>query len=132
MLLFFFVLSVISYSNITPDVCPLAFCSGSIAIQYASCHFQNQYVPTPLCSKNRVEKNLFPWKQKTYAIWKLEQSDTDPTRTKNRRPIRHKSWRSAIAIRYNGNMPLHAFQGRFVIVRQGHKHLSIKKPLQTP
>ena len=57
---------------------PLGFWSGSIAIRYASYHFQNRSVPTPLRYENHAEKNLFQWKQKAYPIWKLERNDSDP------------------------------------------------------
>ena len=60
------------------DVFPLAFRSGSIAIRYASYHFQNRSVPTPLRYENHAEKNMFQWKQKAYPIWKLERSHSDP------------------------------------------------------
>ena len=57
-----------SYPIIIPDVFPLAFQSGSIAIRYASYHFQNWSVPTPLRYKNHTEKNMFQWKQKAHPI----------------------------------------------------------------
>ena len=56
----------------------LAFRSGSIAIRYASYHFENWSVSTPLHYENHAEKNMFQWKQKVYAIWKLERSHSDP------------------------------------------------------
>ena len=52
--------------------------SGSIAIQYASYHFQNRSVPTPLRYENHAEKNMFQWKEKAHPIWKLERSHSDP------------------------------------------------------
>ena len=73
------------YPIIVPDVFPFGFWSGSIAIRYASYHFQNRSVPTPLRYKNHVEKNMFQWKQKAYLIWKLEQSDNDPVWWKHKR-----------------------------------------------
>ena len=59
-------------------VFPLAFRSGSIAIRYASYHFQNRSVPTPLRYENHAEKNMSQWKQKANPIWKFEQSHSDP------------------------------------------------------
>ena len=67
------------YPIIVPCVLPLGFWSESIAIRYASYHFQNRSVPIPLHYENNAEKNQFQWKQKVYPIWKLEQSDSDPT-----------------------------------------------------
>ena len=49
-----------------------------MAIRYASYHFQNMSVPTPLRYEIHTEKNMFQWKQKAYPIWKLERSDNDP------------------------------------------------------
>ena len=57
-----------SYQIIVPDLFPLAFPSGSIAIRYASYHFQDRSVPTPLRYENHSEKNMFQWKQKAYPI----------------------------------------------------------------
>ena len=78
MQVFCFHLNSKSYPIIVPDVFPLAFWSGSIAIRYASYHFQNRSVPTPLHYENHGEKNPSKWKQKGYPIWKLERSDSDP------------------------------------------------------
>ena len=69
-----------------PDVFPLGFWSRSIAIRYASYHFQNRSVPTPLRYENHAEKNLF--------------------QNGNRRSIRYENWNGAIAIRYDGNIVL--------------------------
>ena len=57
---------------------PLSFWRGSIAIRYASYHFQTWSVPSPLRYENNAEKNLFQWKQKAHPIWKLERSDSNP------------------------------------------------------
>ena len=78
MQVFCFHLNSKSYPIVVPDVFPLAFRSRSIAIRYASYHFQNRSVPTPLRYKNHAEKNMFQWKQKAYPIWKLERSHSDP------------------------------------------------------
>ena len=67
-LIFCFHLNSKSYPIIVPDVFPLGFWSGSIAIRYASYHAQNRSVPTPLRYENHAEKNLFQWKQKAYPI----------------------------------------------------------------
>ena len=61
----------------------LSFWSGLIAIRYASYHFQDRSIPTPLRYENHAEKNPFQWKQKAYPIWKLERSDSDPVRWKH-------------------------------------------------
>ena len=51
----------------------------SLLSDNASHHLQNQSIPNPLrCYENRAEKDLFQWKQKTYPIWELEQSNSDP------------------------------------------------------
>ena len=76
--LLYWTLNSKSYPIIFPDMFPLAFRSGSIAIQYASYHFQNWSVPTPLPYENHAEKNMFQWKQKVYPIWKMERSHSDP------------------------------------------------------
>ena len=57
-----------SYLIIVPDLFPLAFPSGSIDTRYASHHFQDRSVPTPLRYENHAEKNMFQWKQKAYPI----------------------------------------------------------------
>ena len=67
-LIFCFHLNSKSYLIIVPDVFPLGFWSGLIAIRYALYHFQNRSVPTPLRYENHAEKNLFQWKQKVYPI----------------------------------------------------------------
>ena len=74
----YFSLTVISYSSIVPNVFPLGFSRGSIAIQYVSYYFQNQCVLARLRYENRVEKYLVWWKQKAYPIWKLERSHINP------------------------------------------------------
>ena len=75
--LFFFILTVISYSSVDLYVFSFGFWSGSIALQYALHHFQNRSVRTSLRDKNRTEK--YPvWKQqKAYRMWKLERNDID-------------------------------------------------------
>ena len=78
MQVFCFHLNSKSCTVIVSDVFPLGFWRGSIAIQYASYHFQNWSVPSPLRYENNAEKNLFQWKQKAYPIWKLERSDSNP------------------------------------------------------
>ena len=62
--LLYWTLNSKSYPIIFPDMFPLAFRSGSIAIQYASYHFQNWSARTPLPYENHAEKNMFQWKQK--------------------------------------------------------------------
>ena len=62
-----------------PDVFPLGFWNGSIALRYTSYHVQNQplsvtkIMPKEICSNG------------------------------NRRPIRYENWNEAIAFRYDGN-----------------------------
>ena len=56
-LLFLFKLKIIP---IVQDVFPLGFWSGSIAIRYASYHFQDRSVPTPLRYENHAEKKNVP------------------------------------------------------------------------
>ena len=74
----YFSLTVISYSSIVPNVFPLGFSRGSIAIRYVSYYFQNHCVLARLRYENRVEKYLVWWKQKAYPIWKLERSHINP------------------------------------------------------
>ena len=62
---------------------PLAFRSGSIAIRYASYHFQNRSVPTPLRYENHAEKKYVPMETEGLSDMKIER---------------------AIAIRYDGNI----------------------------
>ena len=38
----------------------------------------------PSLYENHAEKNPFQWKQKSYPIWKLEWSDSDPVRWRHR------------------------------------------------
>ena len=78
MWIFSFYLNSKSYPIVAPDVYALGFWSGWIAIAYASYHFQNRSVSTPLRNENDAEKNLFQWKQKVCPIWKLDRSDNDP------------------------------------------------------
>ena len=74
--LFSFKLKIIT--NYRSRCVSIRFLERSIAIRYASYHFQNQSVPTPLCYENHAEKNMFQWKQKAYSIWKLERCHSDP------------------------------------------------------
>ena len=66
-----------SYAIIVADVFPLGFWSRSIAIWYASYHFQNWGIPTPLSYADHAETISFQWKQEAYPIWKLERNDSD-------------------------------------------------------
>ena len=78
MWIFCFHLNSKSYPVIVPDVFPLGFWSGSVAIRYASYHSQNGSVPNRLHYEDHAKKNLFQWKPKTYPIWKLERNDNGP------------------------------------------------------
>ena len=50
---------------------PLGFWSGSIAIRYASYHFQDRSVPTPLRYENHTEKKSVPMKTKGLSDMKI-------------------------------------------------------------
>ena len=101
---------------------PLAFWSGSIAIRYASYHFQNRSVPTPLHYENHAKENMFQWKQKAYHIWKLKRSHSDPVWWKHSIGF----WSGSIAIRYTSNH----FQNRGVPTPLRHKNHAKKNMFQ--
>ena len=55
-----------------PDVLPLGFWIGSIAIRYASYHFQNRSVPTPLRYENHAEKKSASMETEGLSDMKIE------------------------------------------------------------
>ena len=65
-----------SYPIIVPDVFPLGFWSGSIAIRNTSYHVQDWSVPTPLRHENHAKKTRS--NENRRPIWKLVRSDSDP------------------------------------------------------
>ena len=63
-----------------PDVFPLGFWSGSIALRHTSYHVQNQPLSVTKIMPKKICSNV------------------------NRRPIRYENWNGAIAFRYDGNV----------------------------
>ena len=84
---------------------PLVFWRGSIAIRYASYHFQDRSVPTPLRYENHAEKIRSNGK---------------------RRSIRYENWNGAIGIRYHGKKVLE----NFIIISVDERFHTVKREAQ--